>query len=69
MAAPQTHFRVVAPHFVCAITATSETVTDAAPIMRWAIGKSRGYVRDYARRKGWSIKPLCRAILQAEGRA
>ena len=46
--------RVVAPHFVAGFVADdSGQCTDAAPILKWAIGKSRAELRDYFNRKGW----------------
>ena len=54
--------RVVAPHFVAGLVLTDDTCTDAAPIMRWAIGKHRAFLSEYFRRKGWKAAIIpCRA--------
>ena len=50
--------RVVAPHFVCGITISGDQVVDAAPIMRWAVGKRARYVLNYAHRKGWDTEEI-----------
>jgi hypothetical protein len=44
---------VDAPHFYAAIVLVDDVVTEAAPILRWAIGKHRVYLREYFARKGW----------------
>lgn len=53
--------RIVAPHFVAGIVMDGDTCTEAAPIMRWAIGKRRGFLSGYFRNKGWkaAIVPCC----------
>lgn len=46
--------RVVAPHFCAAmIMGDDEIVTDAAPILRWAIGKKRSFLSAYFQIRGW----------------
>lgn len=45
--------RVVAPHFVAGLVMDGDTCTDAAPILRWAVGKQRAFLSEYFRRKGW----------------
>lgn len=45
--------RVVAPHFVAGMVMNGDTCTEAAPILRWAIGKRRGFLSGYFRNKGW----------------
>ncbi len=44
---------VDAPHFYAGVVLTDGVVTEAAPILRWAMGKKRGWLSDYFRRKGW----------------
>jgi hypothetical protein len=45
--------RVVAPHFVAGFVLTDGTCTEAAPILRWAVGKRREFLSGYFRNKGW----------------
>lgn len=47
--------QVFAPHFTAGIVVRDERVIDAAPVMRWAIGKELETVLSYARRKGWRV--------------
>ena len=53
-----TLFRVSAPHFVAGGIAVDGVCVDAAPIIRWMVGKRTGWLVDYCRRKRWSIAPL-----------
>jgi hypothetical protein len=46
--------RVVAPHFVAGIVMAGDVCTAAAPILRWAVGKTRGELRAYFARRGWT---------------
>lgn len=52
-------YRIEAPHFVAGFeTATRgdvERVIDAAPILKWAIGKTAGDAIGYCVRKGWKV--------------
>jgi hypothetical protein len=45
--------RVVAPHFVAALVMVDGRCTEAAPILKWAIGKSEEWLRAYFAGKGW----------------
>lgn len=45
--------RVVAPHFVAALVMVDGRCTEAAPILKWAIGKGEDWLRAYFRDKGW----------------
>jgi len=45
--------RVVAPHFVAGLIMNGDLCGQAAPILRWAVGKSRAELRAYFERKGW----------------
>lgn len=45
--------RVVAPHFVAGIEFARGKVSEAAPILAWAKGKSEDEMRAYFKRKGW----------------
>lgn len=44
--------QVTLPYFCCGITVQGEFVTDAAPIMRWAVGKTWGWIENWIIRKG-----------------
>lgn len=50
--------RVVAPHFVAGAIWENNQCIAAAPILKWMIGKSPGYVRDYLKRKKWTYQWL-----------
>jgi hypothetical protein len=50
--------RVVAPHFVAGLEVErcedgEERCVYAAPILRWAVGKTRIDLQEYFRRSGW----------------
>lgn len=38
-------WQVTAPHFCAGIVTTGDRVTEAAPILRWTIGRSRAELR------------------------
>jgi hypothetical protein len=45
--------QVTAPHFCAGLVLVDGVVTEAAPILKWAIGKRREWLSDYFRQKGW----------------
>lgn len=49
---------VVAPHFAAGLVISNETnkVIDAAPIIRWAIGRHVKDLNPYFNKKGWSVR-------------
>lgn len=47
--------QITAPHFCAGIILRDDYVVDAAPILRWMVGKSRDYVRSYCARKNWTV--------------
>jgi hypothetical protein len=49
----ETLMRVEAPHFVAGYLVRSGRVVFAAPILKWAVGKTDAEVRAYCARKGW----------------
>lgn len=44
---------VDAPHFYAGIILENDRVTDAAPILKWTLGKNREWLRAYFISKGW----------------
>jgi hypothetical protein len=48
--------RVVAPHFVAGIIVRDGKCVTAAPILRWAIGKTRDELRAYFASKRWDAR-------------
>ena len=42
-----------APHFYAGLVFTDLVVTEAAPILRWAIGKDATWLGAYCRKKHW----------------
>lgn len=45
--------QVRAPHFCAGIVLVDDRCTEAAPILRWAIGSSAATLRAAFARKGW----------------
>lgn len=53
--------QVTAPHFCAGLVLEDDRVIDAAPILRWAIGKGRDELRAQLQQKRW------KAIVVTEG--
>lgn len=52
-----TCYQITAPHFCAGLIVTDGgAVVQAAPILRWACGKSWDYVRRWAERKGYEVQ-------------
>jgi len=49
-------WRVEAPHFCASFDTVDGIVTEAAPIIKWMMGKSYDEVLSYATRKLWTIR-------------
>jgi hypothetical protein len=49
----ETLVQVTAPHFCAGLVLWGDHCIDAAPILRWAIGKERSYLSAYFKRKRW----------------
>lgn len=49
----ETLVRVVAPHFTAGLIFKEKRCIDAAPILKWAIGKTSQEIVAYFRHKGW----------------
>ena len=47
--------QVTAPHLCAGIVLEDDVCTDAAPILRWAVGRRRTELRQYFARKGWRV--------------
>jgi len=45
--------RVVAPHFVAGLIIKNGYCTEAAPILRWAVGKASDELRQYFKSRQW----------------
>jgi len=45
--------RVDAPHFVAGLVMDRGVCIEAAPILKWAIGKDRAMLSAYMNKKGW----------------
>lgn len=52
--------RVVAPHLCAGIAIDRQTgkCVEAAPILRWCVGRSASELRAYFDRQGWEAKRL-----------
>lgn len=46
---------VDAGHFYAGIVLENDIVIEAAPILRWAIGKDRNFLRKYFMSRRWSV--------------
>jgi len=53
-----TTYRIVAPYYVADLVKDEDTIVQTAPILKWAIGKSWEFVREYLQRKGYTIEPV-----------
>jgi hypothetical protein len=45
--------QVTTPHFCASLVVDGDICMEAAPILKWAIGKRSDWLRDYFRQKGW----------------
>ena len=45
--------RIEAPHFVAGALFTRGRCVDAAPILRWCVGKPLLTITDYCKRRSW----------------
>lgn len=45
--------QVRAPHFVAGLIMEGDLCREAAPILKWAVGKDRAFLSDYFKGKGW----------------
>lgn len=51
-------YRITSPHFVAGLITNGDIIIQAAPILGWTVTKDFSYVRDYCRKKGWSVEPI-----------
>lgn len=51
-------YRITAPHFVAGLNTEVGVVVEAAPILKWALGKDIDYLKEYFKRKNWQIEIL-----------
>ena len=49
----ETLWRIEAPHFVAGLIVKNDRITEAAPILRWAIVRSWSKTKVYMKGKGW----------------
>lgn len=45
--------QVKADHFTAGFVTDGKRVTNAAPILKYLVGKTEEYARDYFKQKGW----------------
>ncbi len=48
--------QIIAPHYTAGLMIFNGRVIEAAPIVRWMVGKSIDYVYSYCQRKGYRIE-------------
>ncbi len=53
-----TLYSVTAPHFVAGLVTARGVVVDAAPILRWSIGKKTRELNLYLKKKKWKITEI-----------
>lgn len=54
----KTLWQITAPHFTAGVVAEAGTVTEAADIVRYMIGRSLEWVQQYARGKRWRMAEI-----------
>lgn len=50
--------RITARHFCAGLVVRDGRVVEAAPILRWTVGKLSADVREHGRRRGWKMERL-----------
>jgi hypothetical protein len=45
--------QVKAPHFTAGFVSDGQKIVEAAPILRYLLGKPESYARDWFKKKGW----------------
>ena len=53
-----TTYKISAPHFVAALVEAGDRVVQAAPVLRWTVGKDFLTVRSHFIKSGWTVEPL-----------
>jgi hypothetical protein len=51
-------YRVETAYFVCAVVVEDNEVVKAAPIMKWAVGKTWPYIRAWIAKKKGKIQEM-----------
>lgn len=51
-------FRIDGGHFVAGLEMDHEEVVYAAPIIRWMMGKTEKYMKEYCSNRGWHCQEL-----------
>lgn len=54
---------VDAPHFCAALILENDIVIDAAPILKWTIGKNRDWLREYFAQHHWTAEVVNHKLL------
>jgi hypothetical protein len=55
----ETLWQIDAPHFCCGVVVKDGRISEAAPILQWAIGKDWQWFKKYCQSKGWHGKEVC----------
>ncbi len=45
--------QVTAPHFCAGLVMRDKVCVEAAPILKWCVGKGEHYLSHYFKQKGW----------------
>lgn len=50
------HYIITSPYYVAMIDVKNEHVIEAAPIVKWMVGKRLDYILHYCKNKGFRIE-------------
>lgn len=54
-------YQIRTSYFTCGIeTDENDLIIDAAPILKWAIGKNLSFVKNWVYRKGGEVNKICK---------
>jgi hypothetical protein len=57
--------QVHAPHFCAGFVSDGERVTEAAPILKYLVGRTEDFARSYLRKKGWRASVVVESFKQS----
>ena len=60
-------YQVKAPHFTAGLVSRDGKVVDAAPILRWTMGRREYGVMVYCRRKAWNMEMISSRSIRTHG--
>lgn len=51
----ETLYQITAPHFCAGIIVENNVIIKAAPILRWMTDKDIGFIKEYCKKKKWTV--------------